>query len=139
MDEVSVPPRSPWRSVVLNAVFGIAVALAVAYILWRGVASESTKPPTPLFGQTTVLEFEGHKRAFRLVAYANIASLQPGDMVIREKEPAAVVWRVVTRDRRGVRLERHAAGRLEQQEVPVSVEEQTARYILVEPAPGRQP
>lgn len=139
MDEVSVPPRGPWRFTILNVLFGVVVVLTLAYILWRGVATESTRPPTPLFGEVAVLEYEGHRRPFELVAYADLAALRAGEMVIQEKEPAAVVWRVVSRDERAVHLERRARGQKEAAAVPLSASEATAHYILVRPVPAPAP
>jgi len=136
MDEVSQPRRWPWLSRWLTILFAIVALSAFAYVVWRGFAAESGERPAPLFGEVAMLEQNGRQRPFRLVAFADLPSLRPGDLIIREGEPAAVVWRVVRRDSRRLQLERQVAGKTERQEIALPPGGEVPRYVLLKPAPA---
>lgn len=135
MEDVPVTSGSTRFYVTVNRLFALFVILAIGYIFWRGFAAESSRRATPLFGEVSVLEWEGRKCPFRLVSYADLSVVRPGQLVILEGEPGAVVWRLASRQGDRLRLERLRYGRTEVQDLKLPVEEGTPRYILVAPAP----
>ncbi|HHX39414.1 MAG TPA: hypothetical protein GX715_05565 [Armatimonadetes bacterium] len=119
----------------MNRVFAAFVVLSIGYIFWRGFVAESSRRATPLFGEVSLLECEGRKRPFRLVSFADLNTAAPGQLVILEGEPGAVVWRLVSRNGNRLRLERQRYGRTEVLDLRLPLEAGTPRYILVAPEP----
>ena len=118
----------------LNVLFGALAVLAFVYIFWRGFAAESGRYATPLFGETTVLEWKGKQREFTLVRFADLATLKPGDLVIREREVPAVVWQVQSRETSRLLLARGEGAKVERKAIEMPPAEEPYRYVLLRAA-----
>ncbi|HOM81881.1 MAG: hypothetical protein GX785_09135 [Armatimonadetes bacterium] len=135
MDDVPITSGTARSYLLVNRIFVALVVFSIGYVIWRGFAAESARRATPLFGEVSLLECEGRKRPFRLVCFADLSTAVPGQLVIREGEPGAVVWRLVSREGDRLRLERQRYGRTEVLDLKLPLEAGTPRYILVAPEP----
>lgn len=135
MDEVSRAPRWRWVGRAGTMAFAVLAVLSALFIAWRGFVAESSRPPTPLFGEKTTLDWEGRKCTFILERYADADTLRPGDLVIRAGEVGAKVWRVLECDPTRLRLARRTPSGRQVWEVAPRSKGAMPRFILLSPVP----